>query len=577
MALHRLSFVLFISTVVLVACGGGGGGGATGSSGGTVPSTAQGDAHFTISDPYGGQSAARRPNYFSTATHYISITTSSKSATLDLSASSPQCTVSSGTISCAVDLAEPNGPLTFTVQTLDANQVALSQVTGTATINGTTTIPLALQGIWKSAGVHLGNETPQIGAPSTIPVTVDAYDADGVLIIGPEPYTSPISLYNSDTSGATSLSATSVTKPGQAIALSYDGHSYVNAVISAGGPHGQSLGLEGVLVPALPISEYPMPSGTVAANHAGVGHLISNADGTLTFVEQGPIGQVTTSGQVTELPMSAFYFDLVRAADKSLWAITHSCTSNCTSQDNNTLSMVNADGSISSLPMFTYYAQGPATLGPDGNFWMRADPGVPQLPVVQRVTPSGAVTDFALPSGLTGISSANTVGNDGNLWFVGGTTQSVSFVRVTTSGATTAFPIFTNNCCEGLMSDIISGPDGALYAVFDDTDLGRMTTSGTFSQIPISFLAPTAFGGQQIRNAIAQGPDGAIWIAMGLEHGCLPEIERVTPSGGYTVLALPVTCDPVTGTAPEIDGLASGPDGNLWYTRGTSVGKIVLK
>jgi hypothetical protein len=54
-------------------------------------------------------------------------------------------------------------------------------------------------------------------------VTVTAKDASGATIVGPGNYSPAITLTNSDTSGHTSLSATSVTAPGQTITLNYDG------------------------------------------------------------------------------------------------------------------------------------------------------------------------------------------------------------------------------------------------------------------------------------------------------------------------------------------------------------------
>jgi streptogramin lyase len=90
-------------------------------------------------------------------------------------------------------------------------------------------------------------------------------------------------------------------------------------------------------------------------------------------------------------------------------------------------------------------------------------------------------------------------------------------------------------------------------------------------------VGDTSFGGLVIRNALASGPDGNLWISMGLNHGCNPEVMRVTPSGTYTVLELPITCDTMAGPATNISGFVAGPDGNLWYARGSAVGKIVLQ
>jgi hypothetical protein len=472
-------------------------------------------------------------------------------------------------------MAEPNGPFSFTVQTLDENHQPLSQVGGSANISGKTTIPLALQGIWKIATARFSNETPLMGSPSTITVNVSGYDADNALIIGPEPYSSPIPLYSSDTSGATSLSATSITKPGQTATLTYDGKSYVNVVVSAGIAPSQAYGQQDTLVPALRFAEYPVPSGSVASGQGWLGHLIVNADNTISFDERGPIGHVTMAGQVTESAMPEFYSDLVRGPDDALWAVTRTCYPNCTSQDNNTLARVNADGSLSKLSMFRAYAIGPAIVGSDGNFWMKADPGVPEPQAVQRVTPAGVMALFPLTNGDTGMADP-ILGSDGNVWTVSSTTLTMHLVRVASDGTMTSYALPSPLCC-GFQSNLVSGRDGAIYGLLDGADLARMTTAGAFNKIPIGMVGDTSFGGLVIRNALASGPDGNLWISMGLNHGCNPEVMRVTPSGTYTVLELPITCDTMAGPATNISGFVAGPDGNLWYARGSAVGKIVLQ
>ena len=46
-----------------------------------------------------------------------------------------------------------------------------------------------------------------MGTPTSLPVTVEAYDASGSLIVAPGDFSAPIVLTNSDTSGATSFTA----------------------------------------------------------------------------------------------------------------------------------------------------------------------------------------------------------------------------------------------------------------------------------------------------------------------------------------------------------------------------------
>jgi hypothetical protein len=82
--------------------------------------------------------------------------------------------------------------------------------------------------------ITLGNARPPIGKAVTIPVTIVAKDASGATIVAPATYQPAITLTDSDTSGHTALSATTVTAPGTTITLRYDGSSAVtNATIGA--------------------------------------------------------------------------------------------------------------------------------------------------------------------------------------------------------------------------------------------------------------------------------------------------------------------------------------------------------
>jgi streptogramin lyase len=66
-------------------------------------------------------------------------------------------------------------------------------------------------------------------------------------------------------------------------------------------------------------------------------------------------------------------------------------------------------------------------------------------------------------------------------------------------------------------------------------------------------------------NSIATGPDGNLWFT---ETQTI-DIARMTPTGNYTAF-------PSQAFAGEIDGLTAGPDGNLWFTEATrsNVGRI---
>jgi streptogramin lyase len=88
-----------------------------------------------------------------------------------------------------------------------------------------------------------------------------------------------------------------------------------------------------------------------------------------------------------------------------------------------------------------------------------------------------------------------------------------------------------------------------------------------FGQVTINeFSVPTAnsepFG-------IASGPDGSLWFAEGNGN----KIGRITTGGSFTEFTVP------TADSPPL-WIASGPDGNLWFTEGggngNKIGRVVL-
>src|SRR5580700_6765446 len=90
--------------------------------------------------------------------------------------------------------------------------------------------------------------------------------------------------------------------------------------------------------------------------------------------------------------------------------------------------------------------------------------------------------------------------------------------------------------------DITSAPDGKLWFADTRNDvIGSCTTSGV-----ITTYTAQANGG------ITSGPQGSVWFSGGSGIG------KVTPSGQITYFPLPV----------HVYELTPGPDGNIWFTVG---------
>ncbi len=410
-----------------------------------------------------------------------------------------------------------------------------------------------------------------MGTAVTIPVTISTYDADGALIIGPEPYRSPLPLYNSDTTGATSLSTTSLTKPGQSATLTYNGTSFVNSQLSAGVPFSQSDGGGDTMIPAAKIIEYAIPSGSQTWEATLNGKILVNPNGTLSFAERTPtdqpaIGTIAMSGSISETSaVTPGFEDITLGADNNIWGVTNTAQ----------LAQYTGAGAGFVSSAFPEFSLGPLTLGADGNFWMPASGS--SGATIERVTPTGTATNFPLPSGVEN-ASGSVLAGDGNVWFLTtSASQPTGLISITTSGTIADYPLPSSFGCCSQATNMALGPDGAIYFLPSMTTLGRVTTSGAFSTMPVAMVALTSIGGEASKNPMAFGPDGALWISTGgFASTCDPFVERVTTAGMYAYVELPITCNSFNGPSPSVSAFAIGADGNLWYTRGSNVGKIIL-
>ena len=178
---------------------------------------------FKIVVPTASGAAARRvPDYVSASTKSATIAVGSATAT------TVNCTTTcSGTVSA------PVGSETFAVNLYDAangsgNLLSTGTVTQTIVANTANSVNLTFNGVVASLSIAL-SESVTSGTAATVGVAVDALDADGNTIVGPGIYVDAsgtpvtIALSDSDTSGATTLSQTSITQPTTGITLAYDG------------------------------------------------------------------------------------------------------------------------------------------------------------------------------------------------------------------------------------------------------------------------------------------------------------------------------------------------------------------
>jgi streptogramin lyase len=238
-------------------------------------------------------------------------------------------------------------------------------------------------------------------------------------------------------------------------------------------------------------------------------------------------------------------------SDGSMWFIT-----------DYEIGRIRQDGQIDDVASPGYGAgQRAITEGPDGNIWfVSPDSSQPSGSVVGRVTPDGVKTAFDLPAPNSAAGDI-TAGPDGNLWFTEPYGNKIG--RITPSGDITEFAV-PDGAGSGTLGRITAGPDGALW--FTDNhgsgEIGRITTSGQITLFPLSGT------GQNDLEGISAGADGALWFVETPNH----KIGRITTSGAITEFTIPSA----PGTSMfDLGGITTGTDGNLWFTENsTTIGQI---
>lgn len=254
------------------------------------------------------------------------------------------------------------------------------------------------------------------------------------------------------------------------------------------------------------------------------------------------------------------------------------------------------------------------TLGPDGNLWFTEGAGR-----IGRMTPAGDFTEFPTPASVAGKDSNPfdiTVGPDGNLWY----TDFLGRIgRVTPEGKIKEFQIgspenqvfffgitagpdgamwFIANCCGPANGQIgritLSGDDVTFYPVAPGTgpavgiisyqsqlwytatnlperDQGFIQRMNTSGEVTGNFPIPTRYSDP---SRLALGRDGNLYFteqgAVGANghqeptHPAPGKIGRITPTGRITEFKVPEQAYPDFVANPA--GIASGPDGNIWFT-----------
>lgn len=304
--------------------------------------------------------------------------------------------------------------------------------------------------------------------------------------------------------------------------------------------------------------------------------ITTGPDGALWFTEAGAgkIGRVTTSGVITEFTLaggSAAGFGsnpITTGPDGALWFVEPNAGKIGRLTTAGAFTQFTLPGNINKDEVIESAKS--ITTGPDGALWFTSQDTNPDTLTVDsgqigRITTSGKITEFTLPSGGTKRTTPHptgiTKGPDGALWFTDSNLSKIG--RITTSGALTQF---TSSQADPF--GITTGPDGALWftaTFFPAAKVGRVTTGGSFT----IFTVATSADGVTAGESIAAGPDGKLWFTdydSTLSRG---SILSITTSGKVRSFPFP--------TLNEIDGITAGPGTKMWFTStdlSTDVGSV---
>ncbi len=300
------------------------------------------------------------------------------------------------------------------------------------------------------------------------------------------------------------------------------------------------------------ITEFSVP--TADSNPVDI---TAGPDGNLWFTGNlvGTIGRVTPAGTITEFlnDPNAGPAGITVGPDGNLWYADEYA---------NEIGRVTTSGAVTRFPVggTDIYPAGIA-VGSDGNLWF-AEYGPEPSPgsifstggKIGRITTSGVVTQFALPTGVAPVLIR--AGPDGNLWFTDPGTNTIG--RMTTAGVLTSFTVPTPG---GAPVGLTVGPDNALwFTEANGHKVGRITTAGAFTEFPVQTSGMSPLG-------ITKGPDGNLWFTDNANN----TIGRMTTSGAVTMFPIPTA-----GSGPV--QICQGPDGNLWFTEVSTnkIGKVSL-
>lgn len=573
-----------VVAVWTAGCGGGGSQSATPNTSKSVPQSGSVSVQFYIALPSRTSSKLRRALYVSSSTNSATVIVTPSSGTAS-PATVISCTPQPNPTSCSGAVGAPIGSDTFVVNLFDGangtgNLLSTGTLVQTITMGTNNSVSVTFNGVVTSLSLATVPSNAGLvgGASSTVTLVVNALDSDGNTIIGPGSYVNSsgaavtLTLSDSDGSGVTNLSQTTVTAPTTGITVSYNGGTLAaNPVITLSATSLTSVNATITAFASPAITDFSIGAAKVQVPT----FLVVGQDGNIWFSEQGAVAvgrltPATPSPTITQFTGTEGNFDIINGPDNNLWVtVSAQSTANPASPpplNGNAIAKLTFPGpTVTQFPIPTS-SSGPRFIasGSDHNMYF-TECNVGQI---GRVTTAGVVTEFTVPSGALSVPYDIVSGPDGNIWFTemgasGGCTttntgaRNIGKLTLSPTPTITEFPTPTGSSEPRI---IVSGPDGNLwFTEYGTGNIGKITPAGAITEFPTSSGASNPF-------SISVGPDNNLWFT----EFSGSKIGKITTAGVLTEFTTSASSGPVY--------LINGPDGALWFTENTSskIGRITV-
>jgi len=502
---------------------------------------------------------------------------------VNLTPGSPNCVVpNGGVLTCSATVNAPTGNDTFLVTLYSGtggtgDVLATKTLVQTVTANATNSIALVLNGVVSSISVTPATLSAPAGVATSLPLAVNALDAQGNIIIGPGNYSDAsgnaltINLSAAQTvttvqtpyaAGAATLSATTLTSPSAPLTVAYDGNALLSTQFTATVTGGAAVAPASALLSITPtIYEYPAaiagggPYSLTVGPDKQIWVTLFGVSSVEHFAPPAPgASTLTATSFVMPDTNSQWALGIAAGSDGNMWIASWGT-------EVFVCPLIGVGCSIIDI----YEADHPEYVldGGDGNMYVN------QSYYTGPYRYSVSTQAFLLDFGDIGGGHRMSIGPDGRIWSAGGQegccyTPYIVALPTTTSGNQSVTEVGMGNDT----TNIAVGSDGNIWYVQSSAGvIGHLTSLTSNSLTGITINVPAGPG----LRGITAGPDNNIYFTEPTANNIGRALISATTPAGITEYPVP------TANAGLIDIIA-GPDGNIWFVEDNAnkIGKLAL-